>query len=83
MEEHSFLPVLAYYWRRRRRIKGSLRLSFLACHMNLRTTVKSMSRASQKGGSHWVPVAHACIPSYSEGRDQEDHSSKPAWTNSL
>jgi hypothetical protein len=23
-------------------------------------------------------VAHACNPSYSEGRDQEDHGSKPA-----
>jgi hypothetical protein len=28
-----------------------------------------------------VSVAHACNPSYSGGRDQEDHSSKPA--NSL
>jgi hypothetical protein len=28
-------------------------------------------------------VAHACNPSYSGGRDQEDHSSKPAWANSL
>jgi hypothetical protein len=27
-------------------------------------------------------VAHACNPSYSGGRDQEDHSSKPAWANS-
>jgi hypothetical protein len=24
-------------------------------------------------------VAHACNPSYSGGRDEEDHSSKPAW----
>jgi hypothetical protein len=24
-------------------------------------------------------VAHACNPSYSGGRDQEDHGSKPAW----
>jgi hypothetical protein len=24
-------------------------------------------------------VAHACNPSYSGGRDQKDHSSKPAW----
>jgi hypothetical protein len=29
-----------------------------------------------------VPVAHACNPSYSGGRDQEDLSSKPAWANS-
>jgi hypothetical protein len=28
-----------------------------------------------------VPVAHACNPSYSGGRDQEDYSSKPAWAN--
>jgi hypothetical protein len=29
----------------------------------------------------WAPVAHTCNPSYSGGRDQEDHSSKPAWKN--
>jgi hypothetical protein len=28
-------------------------------------------------------VAHACNPGYSEGRDQEDGSSKPAQANSL
>jgi hypothetical protein len=28
------------------------------------------------------PVAHPCNPSYSGGRDQEDHSSKPAQANS-
>jgi hypothetical protein len=25
-----------------------------------------------------APVAHACYPSYSRDRDQEDHGSKPA-----
>jgi hypothetical protein len=30
----------------------------------------------------WAPVAHTCNPSYSGGRDQEDHGSKPAWANS-
>jgi hypothetical protein len=30
-----------------------------------------------------VQVVHACNPSYSGGRDQEDLSSKPAWANSL
>jgi hypothetical protein len=30
-----------------------------------------------------VPVTHACNPSYSGGRDQEDCSSKPAQANSL
>jgi hypothetical protein len=29
-----------------------------------------------------TPVAHACNPSYSVGRDQEDRGSKPAWANS-
>jgi hypothetical protein len=28
--------------------------------------------------SSLAPVAHACNPSYSGGRDQEDHGSKPA-----
>jgi hypothetical protein len=28
------------------------------------------------------PVAHACIPSYSRGRDQENFSLKPARANS-
>jgi hypothetical protein len=30
----------------------------------------------------WVPVAHACNPCYSGGRDQEGCSLKPAWANS-
>jgi hypothetical protein len=29
-----------------------------------------------------VLVAHACNPSYSGGRDQEDHGLKPIWANS-
>jgi hypothetical protein len=34
-------------------------------------------------GDSRVPVAHTYNPSYSGGRDQEDLSSKPAWSNSL
>jgi hypothetical protein len=30
-----------------------------------------------------MPLAHACNPSYSGGRDQENHSLKLAWANSL
>jgi hypothetical protein len=30
-----------------------------------------------------APVAHVYNHSYSRGKDQEDHSSKPAWANSL
>jgi hypothetical protein len=29
-----------------------------------------------------VQVTHTYNPSYSGGRDQEDHGSKPAWANS-
>jgi hypothetical protein len=32
--------------------------------------------------THRVPVAHACNPSYSGGRDKEDCGSKPAQVNS-
>jgi hypothetical protein len=35
------------------------------------------------GKSSWTPVAHTCNPGYSGGRDQEDHSLKLAWENSL
>jgi hypothetical protein len=31
----------------------------------------------------WVPVAHACNPSYLGGRDQEDPGSKPVQANNL
>jgi hypothetical protein len=30
-----------------------------------------------------TPGAHTCNPSYSGGREQEDHGSKPAQTNRL
>jgi hypothetical protein len=36
----------------------------------------------KKEMGHRVLVAHACTPSYSGGRDQEDGGLKPAWTNS-
>jgi hypothetical protein len=37
----------------------------------------------KKTNSWWVQVVHTYNPSYSGGRDQEDHCSKPAWANSL
>jgi hypothetical protein len=39
-------------------------------------------KMSRKGWGQ-MPVAHACNPSYSGGRDQEDCSLKPAQENSL
>jgi hypothetical protein len=33
-------------------------------------------------GKSQAPMAHACNPSYSGGRDQEDGGSKPAQANS-
>jgi hypothetical protein len=34
-------------------------------------------------GSGQTLVAHTYNTSYSGGRDQEDHGSRPAWANSL
>jgi hypothetical protein len=34
-----------------------------------------------RGVGSQVQMAHACNPSYSGGRDQEDLCSKPAWAN--
>jgi hypothetical protein len=44
-----------------------------------RKTVKKLSHVTKPRN---VPVAHACNPSYSGGRDQEEQSSKPARENS-
>jgi hypothetical protein len=35
----------------------------------------------QKKKKSQVPMAHACNPRYSGGRDQEDHSLKLVWAN--
>jgi hypothetical protein len=43
-------------------------------HRNL-ALIKSTIKKKILG---WVPVAHACNPSYSGGRDEEDRGSKPA-----
>jgi hypothetical protein len=44
---------------------------------------KKNRRRHQKQSWGWALVAHACNPSYSGGRDQEDHDSKSALANSL
>jgi hypothetical protein len=41
------------------------------------------SRQALKSEFSWAPVAHAYNPSYSEGRDQDDHGSKPTQANSF
>jgi hypothetical protein len=41
------------------------------------------NKASMKVLESLAPVVHTCNPSYSGGRDQEDHSSKPVQENSL
>jgi hypothetical protein len=37
------------------------------------------TESSRRENRSQVPVAQACNPSYSGGRDQEDRGSKPAW----
>jgi hypothetical protein len=40
---------------------------------------KHIQQIMQKSGQ--ALVAHTCNPTYSGGRAQEYHSSKPAWAN--
>jgi hypothetical protein len=47
-----------------------------------RMDTAGLKDAGIKQGTSRVPVAHAYNPCYSGGRDQEDHSSKPARANS-
>jgi hypothetical protein len=41
------------------------------------------SKTSIQNAKGWEPVAHVYNPSYSGGKDQEDHDLKPAQGNSL
>jgi hypothetical protein len=47
----------------------------IKCSYSLYLQVTSANKELLKGQA---PVAHACNRSYSGGRDQEDHGSKPA-----
>jgi hypothetical protein len=52
--------------------------------MELREVYRDITEESfKKMVTSQVPVAHACNPSYSGGRDQEDCSLRPGWANSL
>jgi hypothetical protein len=44
--------------------------------------VRTIESVQYKKDSGQAPVAHACDPSYSGGKDQEDSSSKAAGANS-
>jgi hypothetical protein len=57
--------------------KVFIHVSFEMCYLLFFYTSNKRSFVSL------VPVAHACNPRYSGGRDQDDYSSKPVWTNSL
>jgi hypothetical protein len=47
----------------------------------MQIAVEICERTFKKFEVSWTPVVHTCNPSYSGGRDQEDHSSKPAGAN--
>jgi hypothetical protein len=57
---------------------SSVAVSFLACARPWAPTTAFQN----KNKNSWVLVTQNCIHSYSGGSNQEDHSSKPAWTNS-
>jgi hypothetical protein len=44
---------------------------------------RGRERERERENASWAQVAHTCNASYSGGRDQEDHGSKPAQANSL
>jgi hypothetical protein len=48
----------------------------------MKTLVQTLLPPKEEKKRSWAPVAHACNSSYSGGRDQEDHSLKPAQGNS-
>jgi hypothetical protein len=41
----------------------------------------SYLKRKEKMNKGWAPVAHACNPSYSRGRNQDDGGSKPTQAN--
>jgi hypothetical protein len=45
------------------------------------TFSQTINKLSKIAGYIHALVAHVCNTSYSGGRDQEDHGSKPAWAN--
>jgi hypothetical protein len=47
-----------------------------------KTLDSSLSTTKEKEKCKPGGVAHVCNLSYSGGRDQKDHRSKPAWVNS-
>jgi hypothetical protein len=61
-------------------VNDHLILWFWACVKKyVRSQTTDLTVKEQKGrGRGRVPVAHACNPSYSGGRDQEDRGSKSA-----
>jgi hypothetical protein len=53
-------------------------LSFIVCCLIKKSLLELKTEFMQKQKLSWVPVVHTCNPSYSGGRDQEDHCLKPA-----
>jgi hypothetical protein len=51
-------------------------------HIFQKVRRKNFESFYHKEMAGWVPVVHAYNPSCSRGRDQEDHSSKPARAKS-
>jgi hypothetical protein len=71
----SFFPIKMYLLVGSKLIFGKL-LLFLLISLFYVVFIELRQQKSQ------ALMAHACDPSYSGGRDQEDHSSMPSQTNS-
>jgi hypothetical protein len=72
------MPVISALWRLK---SGGLRPASTVSKKQSENERKKEGRKERRVSL--VLVAHACNPSYSGGRDQEDHGLKPARANSF
>jgi hypothetical protein len=64
-------------------ISVELKVVTHGCHMGPgHLLINLLSLLHKLPQTSWVPVTHTCNPSYSGGRDQENHGWKPAQANS-
>jgi hypothetical protein len=71
------LWILDFYW-------GSLWFKVFLCRaLFWLSYFDSVKVLTSRIHTSQAPVSHACNPSYSGGRHQEDWGSRPAWENSL
>jgi hypothetical protein len=72
---HSYLPLIEKLKDNHEKFKKHIE----KCTKWLESRPLCLTPKSLKTEKSLAPVAHACNPSYSGGRDHEDHGLKPTW----